>query len=107
MGPCSQMRRQLALVRYTHCSPCINPNTARRFFRYFQDASEVSAVEHFGSLCSAHRIMCRVRCPIPRVSAFFTTLDMSDVWESGVCGALIGVTALQRGPALRISCVIM
>jgi len=57
----------------------------RRFFKYFQDASVASTGAHFGSLCSAHRIMWRLRCPIPRARAFSRARSSSSILGSSGC----------------------
>lgn len=70
MGPPTQMRRQLALVRRT--PPCSErPNSFSRLFRKSHAAMDRSFAQHCGLVWSAQRKMCRRATGMPMVVAIF------------------------------------
>src|SRR6185503_8046223 len=74
IGPPSQMRRQLALVR--RMPPCSeSPSSLRRRFKKFQAVSPRSFSQHFGSVWSQQRKMWRLATGTPIDAATPCWLD--------------------------------
>ena len=69
MGPFMQTRRQLALVRkILESEPPERPSSLRRRFRNSHETNPHSFAQHFGSVWSAHKKMCRSIFPMLRAS---------------------------------------
>ena len=69
MGPFMQTRRQLALVRkILESESPERPSSLRRRFRNSHETNPHCFTQHFGSVWSAHKKMCRSILPMPRVS---------------------------------------
>src|ERR1039458_2997562 len=98
MGPCSQMRRQLALVRWTRSS---RPSSARRRFRYSQDSRPASFEQHLGVVWSQQRKIWRRRPGTCRPAASERRRSESAISIFQIDGLVIAVE-FKRGGALLL-----
>ncbi len=62
-----QIRRQFAFVLRTPPFNLVSPNVFNLLFRYSQAVSPTSFEQHFASVGSAHRKICRDELPIPKL----------------------------------------